>query len=231
MHLDLTHPVTTGMQRYPGDPAVELSAHATHEADGYRVTAVAAGSHTGTHVDAPSHTEPGGDDLDAVDVAAFDMTARVVDCTDVGSREPISPETVPTDGDLDAVVFHTGWDRHWGTDRYRDHPFLTPETARRCAAADYDVGVDALSVDPTPSARGDAGDGDVEGDGSDGRETDPDGVPAHHAILGAGNLVVENLTGLAAAPERIRLQAYPLALGVDGAPVRAVATEPRSESK
>jgi kynurenine formamidase len=40
--------------------------------------------------------------------------------------------------------------------------------------------------------------------------------------LGDSRLVFENLTGLERLPQRFELRAYPLALGGDGAPVRAV---------
>ena len=107
------------------------------------------------------------------------------------------------------VVCWTGWDDHWGTDRYLDHPSLAPETASRCADHRLAVGIDALSPDPTPSPRA----GDDE-------STD---FAAHHALLGEGCLIVENLTNLGSVSERFELRAYPLALGGDGAPVRAVA--------
>lgn len=202
---DLSHPFADGMQTFPGDPAVTLSTAADHGTDGYRVTALACGSHTGTHVDAPSHTEPDGDSLDAFSLDRFVIEATLVDCRDCGANEAIPPERVPDD-DADCAVFHTGWDRHWGQERYLDHPYLAPETARRCVTRGYDVGTDTLSPDPTRTASGD----------------DPAGVPAHHALLGDDRLVVENLTGLSGPPERFELRVLPLPLGVDGAPVRAV---------
>lgn len=55
--FDLSQSVESGMQTYPGDPPVRVDPHADFDADGYRVTALAMGTHTGTHVDAPSHTE------------------------------------------------------------------------------------------------------------------------------------------------------------------------------
>ncbi len=196
------------MTTYPGDPAVALAPHATHEADGHRVTALELGSHAGTHIDAPNHTEPDGATLGAYGPERFRFDARVIDCADIGPREAISPEVIP-ESDVDMLVFRTGWDEHWGTDRYRDHPYLAPETARRCADADYDVAVDTLNPDPTPAEQT--------------RSGEPTGIPAHHALLGAGRLIVENLTGLARLPDRVTLHAFPLALAVDGAPIRAVA--------
>ncbi|MFB6069037.1 MAG: cyclase family protein [Halobacterium sp.] len=203
---DLSQPLTDGMQTFPGDPEVRLSPAAAFEADGYRVTELRCGSHAGTHVDAPAHTEPNGKSLDAFPVDRFGLAAVRVDCRDLDARDPIPPARVP-DVDAECVVFQTRWDDHWGTDRYLDHPYLAPDAARRCAERGYDVGIDALSPDPTPSPRAD---------------DEPTGVPAHHALLGADCLIFENLTGLEHAPRRFELRAYPLALGGDGAPVRAV---------
>jgi kynurenine formamidase len=241
---DLTRSVEDGMPTYPGDPAVRVESHATHERDGYRVSEVRLGSHAGTHVDAPAHTEPGGRTLGDFPVEAFSFDARLVDCRDLGARAPVSADRVEDvlaggrarrgsegasagggrprdgvdtnarderaqDGDPDALVFDTGWADRWGTDRMVDHPYLTRDAAVRCAERGLHVATDALSVDPTPSPRA--------------TEDEPGGVPAHHALLGADRLVIENLTNLGNVSGRFELRAYPLALDADGAPVRAVA--------
>ncbi|MFC7078836.1 cyclase family protein [Halorussus caseinilyticus] len=208
---DLTHPLDETTTVYPGDPAVERTPSATHDADGYRVTELRLGTHTGTHLDAPSHTEPDGKSLDAFDPGTFAFDARVVDCSESEARETIGPEAVPDDADIEMLVFRTGWDDHWGTDRYYDHPYLASETAAACAERGYHVGIDALSPDPSPSATGsEAGE-------------EPGGVPAHRELLGSDLLVLENLTALGDPPARFELRAYPLALAADGSPVRAVA--------
>lgn len=205
---DLSHPVETGMQTFPGDPEVCVARAADLEADGYRVSALELGSHAGTHVDAPSHTEPDGDDLGAYPIEAFRFEARRVDLRDLDAREPITRDRLPaTDADL--LALHTGWDAHWGTDRYLDHPYLTPRAAEWCAERDHAVATDGLNPDPTPSPN--AGD------------DEPGGFPVHAALLGEGVLILENLTGLETVPERFTLHAYPLKLDADGAPIRAVA--------
>jgi len=227
-YADLSHPVASGMPVFPGDPSVSVDAHATMATDGYRVSSLACGSHTGTHVDAPSHTEADGRTLESFPVSRFVRDAVRVDLRHLSAREPIRPDDLPT-VDAEAVVLWTGWDRHWGTDEYLDHPYLTPAAARHCASQGYDVAIDALNVDPTTGAGGsgdpDATDGAGGSSDPDATDDDPDDVvPAHHELLGNERLVVENLTGLDSVPERFELSALPLALaGGDGAPVRAVA--------
>lgn len=198
------------MPTYPDDPDVAVCAADTYADDGCRVTELTLGSHAGTHVDAPSHTEAEGATLGDYPVSAFVRDAVVVDCTDLGAREPIPAARVP-ETDADCVLFRTGWDRHWGSERYRDHPYVSVEAAERCVESGYAVGIDSFSPDPTPPAEGD---GDAP--------ADRNAFAAHHALLGAGLLVFENLTTLHAVPERFELRALPLSLDGDGAPVRAV---------
>jgi kynurenine formamidase len=216
---DLSHPITDGMPVFDGDPAVHVETVATVERDGYRVTGLACGSHTGTHIDAPAHTEPDGATLADLSVERFAFDAVCVDCRDLGALDAIPPERVPDpsnpdrdstapDDAPDCVVFHTGWDDHWGTDRYADHPYLAAETARLCAERGFAVATDTASPDPSnPDQPGYAD------------------LPAHHALLGSDCLIVENLTGLDAVPERFELRAFPLSLDTDGSPVRAVGVE------
>jgi kynurenine formamidase len=202
------------MQTYPGDPDVAVEPAATIEDDGYRVASVSLGSHTGTHVDAPTHTEAEGKSLGEFSVDTFRFSALKADLRDVGARGAITPDHLPelTDEESaedDLLVLHTGWDDHWGTDRYLDHPYLTRAAAEWCVEEGFHVATDGLNVDPTPS----------ENAGDD----EPTDFGAHHTLLGNDHLVVENLTRLERLPPRFELHAYPLALDVDGAPVRAVA--------
>lgn len=211
---DLSQPLADGMQTFPGDPDVRIGSLAEFDADGYRATEFTCGSHAGTHVDAPAHTEPEGQTLADFPIDRFVLDSVTVDCRDLTARDPIPPERVP-ESDADCVVFQTGWDEHFGTERYYDHPFLVPHTARRCATRGYDVGLDTLNPDPTPSPNA--------------RADEPDGLQAHHELLGSDCLLIENLAGLERLPNRFELRAYPLSIsgdeGGDGAPVRAVGVE------
>ena len=212
--VDLSVPLRAGMQVYPGDPAVQLDRAVRLEVDGVNVLAIHAGSHTGTHVDAPFHVLADGARLDELDLGLFHGPAVVADvrglppraAIDWAALEPYAPRLGPGV----VLVLHTGWSAHFGTREYLAHPWLTADAARRIVATGVrTVAVDALSPDPTENAP----EGDLP-------------FPAHRVLLGAGGVIVENLTNVAAMaelPDPV-LSCFPLALaGADGAPVRAVA--------
>ncbi|WP_135363577.1 cyclase family protein [Halosimplex halophilum] len=212
--LDLTHPLATGMPVYPGTEPVRVEPDATRDADGYRTTRLDLDSHAGTHVDAPAHLTDGSS-LDEFPVERFRFDAAAADLRPLEPRERIGRDalrdalTADPDG-VDLVAVVTGWDRHWGDDRYFDHPYLSAEAAAWLAAHGCDLGVDTVNPDPTPTERADEG--------------EPDGFPVHERLFDADRLIVENLRGLGRVSGGFELRAYPLRFdGADASPVRAVA--------
>src|SRR6266511_1997113 len=104
-----------------------------------------------------------------------------------------------------AVLVHTAWDRHWGTERYfTGYPFLTAAAARQLVDAGAAlVGIDSLNIDD---------------------DADPT-RPVHTMLLGAGIPIVEHLCNLEAVPEKaFRFFALPAKVrGMGSFPVRAIA--------
>lgn len=210
MIADLSHPIAPGMPVYPGDPEVDAEPALTLAEHGVAVTALWLGSHSGTHADAPSHSVAGGAPIDAVALERLWGPARVLRASAADDEQvalaAVEAQLDDWSGERIALLA-TGWDAHWGTARMLRHPSVAPELADALLALGVDVlGVDALSPDPT---------------GADGA---PTAFPVHERWLGSGGLILENLRGLGAIPDRIELVALPLRLvGVDGSPVRAVA--------
>jgi kynurenine formamidase len=211
--VDLSHPLDDDTPVYPGDPVARFTPATTIDEHGYNVLHVRMGSQTGTHVDAPYHFLADGARIDELPLELFLGPAVVAD---VRGRAPHAAITwadlAPVAGRLGPgrmLLLHTGWDAHWGTDAYFDHPFLDGDAAERVVAAGVrTVGLDALSLDETVLGGEPAG-----------------GFAAHLAVLGAGGVIVENLRGLDAvrSAEPV-VSVLPLRLaGADGAPVRAVA--------
>ena len=216
---DLSQTLATGMPVYPGTDPVGVEPAATRDGDGYRTTRLDLDSHAGTHVDAPAHLVD-GPALGEFPLDRFAFDAALVDARDAGAREAIGVDRFRAGlaGDPEAVdiaVLATGWDSHWGTERYFDHPYLTAAAAEWLADRGLDLAVDTVNPDPTPT------DDAVAADSDDLDE--PDGYPAHEALFERDRLIVENLRGLGRLPPRFELRAYPLRFdGADASPVRAV---------
>jgi kynurenine formamidase len=213
--VDLSRRVDEATQVYPGDPEVRFEPATTMAADGVNVLRVHIGSHSGTHVDAPYHFVEGGERIDEMDSRLFLGPAVVMDVRGKRPRERITVEDLrPYEGRLSEgviAVVRTGWEEHYGTSRYYDHPFLDRSAAQLILdTGAKTVAIDALNVDETV----------LEG-------PHPEDYPAHHTILGVGGVIAENLTNLAAVdfPDPF-FSLLPVKLGgSDGAPVRAVAME------
>ncbi|MCT9929230.1 cyclase family protein [Planotetraspora sp. A-T 1434] len=210
MIIDLSVPIVGGMPVYPGDPEVEVSRALTVAAEGVNVLGLHLGSQSGTHVDAPYHIDDALPTLDDLPLDRFVGPAAVVDARGLPPRSPIGPETVaPRLRPGVILLIATGWASRWGSDDYFAHPWLTPEAAALIVESDIrTVGIDALSVDPTPAEE----------------------FPAHRILCGAHAVIAENLRNLdpvldaQAAGREIEVSLLPIRLAAaDGAPVRAVA--------
>jgi uncharacterized protein (TIGR02246 family) len=228
--MDLSVPLRTGMPVYPGDPEVRIEAALTVSGDGANVLALAIGTHTGTHADAPLHVSDDWASLDELPLGVFTGNAELVDVRGVEYGHPITarhlagiaPAGTPAPGEPGhperILLLRTGCAEAWGTDEYLKHPWLDAAAAQLIVDRGYrTVGLDALSVDPTPHT------GEAASAGSQ-------GFPAHDILAGNGCIIVENLTGLGQVQDVLEAGAsvevflFPLNIpGADGAPIRAVA--------
>jgi arylformamidase len=206
--IDLTHRITPRMPVYPGTEPPEIQPANTVERNGFAETLIRMYSHTGTHVDAPSHMLADAPSLDQFGVDRFVGRACAIDVSADG-RDTIGPELLRRHADLvagcDFVLLHTGWSRHWGEARYFEgFPVLSAEAAEWLVSRGLKgVGVDAISPDPVGAT-----------------------VFANHlAFFRAGIVIVENLANLGPLVGRIfTFSCLPLAFErADGSPVRAVA--------
>ena len=216
-HVDLSHVVEDGMVTYPGLPAPEIGTHLAFEdslgryAPGteFQIGRISMVANTGTYLDTPAHRYRDGHDLAGLPLErCAGLPAVVVRASGRGS---VLDASVFADLDVvgTAVLVHTGWDEHWGTERYldRDHPHLTADAARALVdAGAVLVGIDSVNIDDT-----------VGGE-----------RPAHSLLLAARVPIVEHLTGLSGVPDTgATFTAVPVAVrGLATFPVRAFATLP-----
>jgi arylformamidase len=212
--VDLSHVIEDGMTTYPGLPAPHIcdfwtrdeSAAKYDDGSSFHIGRIDMVANTGTYVDAPFHRYADGADL--ADLAL----SSLADLPGIVVRQPwdkaIAVDVSAFEG-LDvrakAVLVHTGWDRHWRTERYgENHPFLTPSAAdwliERGAVL---VGIDSNNIDDT-------------------RER---ARPVHTKLLGAGIVICEHMTEFGQLPdEGFRFSAVPPKVrGMGSFPVRAYA--------
>lgn len=212
--VDLSHLIVAGMTTYKGFPGPRLcdfwtrEDSAAHYDDGssFQIGRIDMVANTGTYVDAPFHRYEDGADLAALPLESLaDLRGIVV-------RRPWETDLATEAahfGGLDvrgkAVLVHTGWDRHWRTERYgEEHSFLTGEAADWLVANGAAlVGIDSNNIDDTR-----------------GRSR-----PVHSKLLGAGVVICEHMTGLGRLPdEGFRFSAVPPKVaGMGSFPVRAYA--------
>lgn len=209
---DLSHTITDGMITYPGLPGPAITEFMSREqsrekyAPGteFQIGRIDMVANTGTYLDTPAHRWEDGPDLADIPLES------VADLPGIVIRDP-GPDLDPTivEGrELAgmAVLFDTGWSRHWGTETYGPpgNPYITEPLA--LALADSGamlVGIDSVNID----------------------DIDNPGRPAHSILLRAGIPVVEHLTGLEAIPDDgFRFSAVPPKVrGMGTFPVRAYA--------
>ncbi len=207
------------------DQPLVITRQSEHGPEGHMSSSLEFGCHIGTHIDAPLHFLEGAAGVGEMPLDDFGGSALVVDVKDrvlkqtVEGDEPgaLGPEVLWGDpaskgselpaneglAGIDFVLFHTGWDQHWGTEKYYQHwPWLTTELARILASADLKgVGLDTPSLDCFG------------------------GKEAHELCAAAGMINIENLTNLGALPRvGAWFQAFPLKLAsTEASPVRALA--------
>ena len=214
--IDLSHTVTAGMVTYPGLPGPEISDHLSFEdshavyAEGteFTIGRIDMVSNTGTYLDTPGHRRRGHHDLSGLPLERCALLpAVVVDGPATGAVEAPAFDGLALAGT--AVLLRTGWDAHFGTDRYGDptHAYLATDAAQLLVDAGVVlVGIDSVNIDDT---RG----GDR---------------PVHTLLLDAEVPIVEHLTGLDQLPETgATFTATPVKVaGMSTFPVRAFAVAP-----
>ena len=199
--IDITRPIRAGMPVWPGDPEVCLSPVLSISAgDGATVSRLTLGTHTGTHIDAPSHLLQAGSTADQTDLAALVGPCLVVD---VGSDDLVEGDDLGPDALSAQRLLLKGSAREVGAEAPDPaYQALSPDAARLLVGAGVLlVGTEVPSVDPVDSAD----------------------LPAHRLLLDAGIVIVEGLDLSAVIPGQYQLVCLPLPIvGADGAPARTI---------
>ncbi|WP_328423567.1 cyclase family protein [Micromonospora sp. NBC_00389] len=216
--VELSHVISDGMTTLPGWPGpqvgdwVTFAASRANYAPGteFRVARIDMIANTGTYLDTPAHRWSDGDDLAGVPLDRLADLPGVLVRVPAGTRAVDRLMLAPYEVAGRAVLLHTGWDAHFGTERYGapEAPHLTGDAAQALVDAGAAlIGIDSINIDDmSPAAGGER--------------------PAHSTLLAAGIPIVEHLTGLdALPPSGFRFTAAPpMVAGMGTFPVRAFAT-------
>ena len=210
--VDVSHTVIDGMITYKGLPAPVICDYWTREYSGrfyaegteFQIGKIEMVANTGTYLDSPFHRYADGMDLSRLALSSLaDLDGLVVRAVGRSERAITRAALAGLNVKGKAVLVHTGWDAHWGTDQYFEgHPFLTADAAQHLADSGAAlVGIDSLNIDDT----------------ADGRR------PAHSILLSADIPIVEHLCGLERLPdEGFKFFAVPVKVqGLGSFPVRA----------
>ncbi|HDK7159864.1 cyclase family protein [Clostridium botulinum] len=208
--IDLTHTISENMPVYPGTERPKLEIKSTYDKDGFKETLLTMFSHTGTHMDSPAHLFLERTNLDSFSPEQFVGKGLVIDCNDLKEGRKIHMKYIDCVKEkankADFILFHTGWDRYWGTDLYfGDYPCITEKVAQYLIYnKKKGVGVDVIGIDPISD----------------------ENLTIHRKLfLKTDIVVIENLTRLGeVGNELFTFCALPIKYeNSDGAPIRAIA--------
>jgi len=222
--IDLTHEIHPGIPTWGGACGFRSKITCDYK-DQFRVMEYEMVAGCGTHLDAPAHIVEGADDVATLDLNRFYAPAVVIDVSIKvvqDSTYKVTEEDIKIFeqkfGKIPVDVFvlaYTGWAKRWSDpDKYRnDVEGVMSFPTFSVSAVDYllernisGIGIDTLSPDGPSS-----------------------GFSVHEKILGAGKVILENLTNLELVPNvGAWIIAFPMKIkGGTESPVRVVAAIPR----
>jgi len=187
--IELSHEIEAGLITYPGLPAPNITDYMSREnskanyAEGvtFQIGRIEMIANTGTYLDVPFHRYAKGFDLSELPLKSIaNLRGVVLRCT--GSNRAITPQSFKNvDVRRAAVLFHTGWDKHWRTPEYgSDNPYLTQESCERLIEhGAILVGIDSCNIDDRKDVK----------------------RPAHSLLLKADIPIVEHMCNLQSLPD------------------------------
>lgn len=204
--IDLTMRITPSIKVFPGSPRPSFIPWSRFNSHGYDSEAMFMSTHTGTHIDAPSHFAPGLASVDQIPARRLVSSALLVrvpkKANQLVEREDIVDEQMQPG---DVVIIATGWEKRAAQKNYMsENPGLSAEAAKYLVRKKVNaVAIDGPSIDA----------------GVDGK------FSAHKILLQHNIWIAENLCNVGKiTTSRFTLVASPLNLkGATGSPARILA--------
>ena len=210
MILDLTREVRNDTKVFPGSPLPKFITWTKMDVHDYDSEVIFMSTHTGTHMDAPSHFASDASPIDKISVRRFISNAILIKIKK-GTNELITANEIEESNvkimEGDTVVFSTLWENEIDKEYFFSH---SPGLAEDAAKYLINKKVNAVCIDSPSIDRG--------SDSS---------FPVHKLLLSREILVVENLCNLNKLNSQyFTLIMTPLKLsGASGSPIRAIAVE------
>ncbi len=164
--IDISVNIDEDTPVYPGDPSTKIEKLCLIREHGYALSCLSMGSHTGTHIDAPSHVLEGGLTIDRLSPDNLMGTAYVTDLTSKRDSITLEDIDIPKTGllaekDTSILLFKTINSTFWKEPSKSDvrTPFIEDvaldESAARWILENNirTVGIDGFSIDATEDLR------------------------------------------------------------------------------
>ena len=167
--VDLTHPIHSGIPRWPGDPVVGFATAASIKDDGYFLRRFTMGEHSGTHLSAPAAFYPDAAGPADLPAEALVVPAVVIDASGAAAGNPDYALSVDDIAD---------WERRHGTVPASSLVLLCAGWQRRWSEPERFINADADDVMHTPGFTAEAARYLLERRGVAGLGTDTPGIDA-----------------------------------------------------
>jgi arylformamidase len=207
--IDLTHEMNASMSLFPGAALYSLEQTATIEEHNYIEHKITFTTHLGTHMDSPNHIVKHTKRLCDFEASSFIGSGLVIDLSqeeDFVTSDLL--KTYPGIEDAEFLLFYTGHESFYGSAQYSlKFPILDASCAHYLCELGKKrlkgVGIDTFSIDLI----------------------EPVSIELHKVILGAGLLIIENLTNLRLLiNQRFDFIGLPLKMEkIEASPIRAIA--------
>lgn len=208
-YIDISYHINNKMAIYPNNPEVNLEKVSDISAGNKtNVTRICLGSHTGTHIDAPSHFLRDGLTIDQIPLDRLNGKAKVIDATNRNEIDVYFLRSLNIEKD-DILLLKTDNSYCWSCDRILDdYVSLSYDAAEYLVQKKIKlVGVDYLSVERPKIKRS-------------------IGISVHKILLEKNVLICEGLNLKVAVEGDYDFLCFPLCIdGLDGCPVRAVLSQ------
>ncbi len=217
-YLDLTHTLSSDVPSWDGLPgfsvAITKDYQSQQDAVSFRVQELHLHAGIGTHMDAPAHCIKDGLTIEEIPIEDLVVLCSVIDVSKIAHdnfrlTEQHVKDFEKAQGRIPKrhfIIVRFGWDTYFhDANRFRNNlrfPTVSKEAGDYLLSKDIvGLGVDTLSPDSADS-----------------------NFPVHHALLGAGKYIVENVANSHALSPLSRVMIFPLKFkGATEAPVRMIA--------